>query len=240
MNKLKPRPTSTPPAAPANDASVQALFEEIDSEVKAAQFKEFLKKHGTLLAVLLVVVLLATASVNTWQKMRAQDQMRDTEALLTLLERDTSKLTPDEAKAAVLGLHKMGESASGEGQRVVARLGEANLTFKSEPETALAAFRAIENDHSIKPLYRDYAKLMAVRFRMDQEDPQKLIDETQPLLAEGNPWRLSALETAAMLYAKKGDKQKAVGLLQDLVESQDAPLSSIERARALVRLYSAS
>jgi hypothetical protein len=233
-------PPTAPPANKPSDASVQALFEEIDSEVKAEQLQNFIKQHGTLLLIGALMLVLVVAGFNTWQRMRAEDQRKDTSELISLMDRDVEKLTPDESKATFLGLEKMGSEGASGGHRALARLAEAGMLFRTGKESdAITVLKKLQDDNTVRPLYRDYALLQSVRARLGKADPQALITELQPILKTENPWRLSACETAAMLYAQKGDKPKALEFLKSIIDTPDTPLAAVERARSLSRLYSA-
>lgn len=229
-----------PPGKPPGDASVQALFEEIDSEVKAEQFQNFVKKHGALLIVAMLLLVLAVAGFNTWIRMHAEDQRKDSAALIDLIDRDIESVPEDQAKATFLGLEKMADEGTAEGHRAFARLAEAGMLLRSGKEdTAVEVLKILRADNTVRPLYRDYALLMSVRARLGKSDPQVLINELKPMLTTENPWRLSACETAAMLYAQKDDKPKALEFLKSIIDTPDAPLAAVERARSLTRLYSA-
>lgn len=242
MNAAK---TNTlPKNAPAQnaplDSDAQALIDEVDAEVKAEQVKTFLTRYGNWIAGFLLAIIVATAAGNTYMNMRIQDQEKDSEQLITLLDKDLDKVSGDEAKATVLQLGKMASAGSGEGHRVAAGLGEAGSYFKQgNTEAGLKALQTLSDDSSIKPLYRDYAKLLSIRARTDKDDAQKLIDEMQPLLDAKNPWHISALELSAVLYAKLGQKDKAIEQLNKMVIDTEASSAVVERAKLLARVYKA-
>jgi hypothetical protein len=238
MAKTKTNTAVKNTAAP--DSEVQALFEEIDMEVKNAQMQKFFASYGKYITALLVLVVIGTAGYSTMMTMRGQSQERDSERLITLLDKELNKVSPDEAKATILDLGKMATEGTGEGHRVAARLGEAGSLIQSgKIDEALASLRALHADASVKPLYRDYAHLLEIRARTDKDDANKLLEEMNPLLAVENPWHVSAWETSAVLYAKLGQKDKAVEQLNKIVIDPTSSSAVVERAKVLSRLYKA-
>ncbi len=244
MAKTNTLPKNAPQNSPGQNAPIdsdaQALIEEVDAEVKAEQVKKFLTRYGNWIAGFLLAIIVATAGGNTYMSMRVQDQEKDSEQLITLLDKDLDKVSGDEAKATILELGKLATAGSGEGHRVAASLGEAGSYFKQgNTDAGLKALQTLSNDGSVKPLYRDYAKLLSIRARADKDDAQKLMDEMKPLLDEKNPWRISALELSAVLYAKLGQKDKAIEQLNKMVIDPEASSAVVERAKLLARVYKA-
>jgi hypothetical protein len=240
MSRRPSRPNPSPPlpAKTADDVTVQALFDEIDSEVKAKQFSEFMNRYGIYVAVAVLALILGTAGYSTWSNMRGQDNQRDTSNLITLMDKDPASLSDEEAKAGMQAYDKMAKEGTSTGHKMIARFAEAGtLLEKGDTDAALASLRALRSDGSIKPLYRDYALLMEIRARMDKDAPEKVLEDMKPLLESGNAWRISALEIAAMLEAKRGDKAKALEHLKAMTETPDVPLAAVERAKLLTRLY---
>ncbi len=240
MAKTNTLPKNLPAKNASIDADAQALIDEVDAEVKAEQVKTFFTRYGNFIAGLLIAVIVAVAAGNTMINMRMQDQEKDSEQLITLLDKDLDKVSGDEAKATILDLGKMAAAGSGEGHRVAAGLGEAGSYFKQgNTEAGLKALATLSSDDSIKPLYRDYAKLLSIRARADKDDVQKLIDEMRPLLDAKNPWHISALELSAVFYAKLGQKDKAIEQLNKMVIDPEASTAVVERAKLLSRVYKA-
>lgn len=240
MAKTNTIPKNIPEKNVPIDADAQALIDEVDAEVKAEQVKNFFTRYGNFIAAVVIAIIVAVAAGNTMMNMRIQEQEKDSEQLITLLDKDLDKVSGDEAKATILDLGKMATAGSGEGHRVAAGLGEAGSYFKQgNTEAGLKALAALSSDGSIKPLYRDYAKLLSIRARADKDDAQKLIDEMQPLLDAKNPWHISALELSAVLYAKLGQKDKAIEQLNKMVIDPEASTAVVERAKLLGRVYKA-
>ncbi len=231
-------PKNVPTKEASLDAEAQALIEEVDAEVKAEQVKNFVTRYGYVIGGLIIAVIIATALASTMSTMKVQQEEKDSEALITMLDKDLDKTSTDEVKATILDLGKMANEGSGEGHRVAARLGQAGSYFKEgQPDEAIKALQALSADTSVKPLYRDFARLLDIRARADKDDAQKLLSDLTPLLDAKNPWHISATELSAVLYAKLGQKDKAVEQLNKLLIDPDASSAVVERAKLLGRVY---
>lgn len=162
--------------------------------------------------------------------------------------RETMALTyADAADAADAGdtevaLAKLGEIAnvSGEGYSAVARLAEASLlTDKGDTEGALVIYQTLASDSSADPVFRDLAVILKVMHSMDTVDPGPLETELAPLAGPGQPFRHSALELAALLAAKQGERERAQQYLSEILGDPTAPPGLLSRARDLSELYAA-
>ena len=231
----------TPPQRPQeDDGSVQALLHEIDAEVKAENFEKFLKQYGTHILAAVGAVVLGTAIFSTYSNYVVGEQRKETALLIATMDRDAATLKDDELRAVLESFARLGKDGHGEGIRLAAGVGEVNLLMqKDQKEAAIKRLDDMSKDQRLRPLYRDYMLLQRVRAEMDTGDAQKLSNDLQPLLAEGNPWRLSALQVAAMLDAKLGHVDQATAKLQRIIDAPDAPLTGREEASQLLRLYKA-
>jgi hypothetical protein len=124
------------------------------------------------------------------------------------------------------------------GQKMIARFSEAGNHFtKNNFIEGTSVLRRMIDDKSIGRLYRDYALLLEIRARSDRDDAQKLIDDLKPLTSGNNVWALHAHEMAAVLYAKIGQKDKALEELIMILQSPNASVAALERAKMLTRIY---
>jgi hypothetical protein len=235
---LAPKPADQGPVP--GDGSVQSLFDEIEQEVKAKQFTDFMKKYGKSVAGVLFAVVLGTTIASAWSNIQHTRQAEDSEKLIALLDREPASFSDAELKEALKDYVALGESGAGEGHREIARLAEAGvLAARGEKQTAATRLKEMQGDLSIRPIYRDYALLSEVRMRMDSDKASEMQEALKPLLDPKNAWYLSALELSAVLFAKEGKYQDAMAQLQGIISTEDAPLAAKERANQLARLYSA-
>ncbi len=233
------RPT-TPPPRKDDDPNVQALFEEIDAEVKAESFRKFLERYGNLILAGVAAIVLGTLVFNLYTNWIQKEQQKETAILLALMDRDPSTFTDEDLKSVLETYVRLGKEGHGAGIRLAAAVSEASvLQKKGQKDAAIQRLDQLHNDGSIPRLYRDYALLQEVRMAMDGGDAAKLLSQLQPLLADGNAWQLSALQLAALLEAKQGHADKAVAYLQRVIDAPDASVAAREESLQLLRLYKA-
>lgn len=238
MAKTNTQPKNFPAKDAPADAEAQALIDEVDAEVKAERVKNFFTRYGNIIGALILAVIIATAVGSTMSNMKMQQQEKDSEALISMLDKDLDKTGADEIKATILDLGKIAKEGSGEGHRIAGYLGQAGSYFKQgQPDDGIKALQALSADASVKQLYRDYAKLLELRARADKDDAQKLLNDLGPLLDAKNPWHISATELSAVLYAKLGQKDKAIEQLNKLIIDPDSSAAVVERAKLLGRVY---
>ncbi len=72
-------------------------------------------------------------------------------------------------------------------------------------------------------IYRDLAVVLLVLHQMADGDAAVLEQRLQPITAPGNAWRYSALELAAALAERQGQRARAVELLKQLADDLDVP-----------------
>lgn len=230
----------TPPAPHDDDPSVQALFEEITAEVKAENFKKFLERYGNYIAALVLAIVIGTAGFSAWKSWTLHEEQKETAVLISLMNRDPSTFTNEELKSVVESFIQLGKDGHSEGIRFAAGIAEVStLMKKGEKDAAIQRLDALSGDTSIRPLYRDYARLQSIRAQLDGGDPQVLQARLVTLEDQNNPWHLSALELAAMLDAKAGHPDLAIAKLQRILDAPEASLAAREEASQLLRLYKA-
>jgi hypothetical protein len=234
----RPNPPSEPPKD--DDPSVQALFEEIDAEVKAENVKNFFKRYGNAVAAAVLVLVLGTAGFNYWGQWLNTQREKETAVLITLMDRNPASFTDEELKQVLESLVTLGKKGHSEGIRLSAGITEVSVLLKkNQQEAALKRMDEMSKDSNLSPVYREYVQLQSVRLRLDSGDAQKLLAEVGPMIREDSPWYFSALQTAALLEAKSGKPDLAVQRLQTIIDAKDAPLVAREEASQLIRLYKA-
>jgi hypothetical protein len=230
-----PRPLST-----EDDASVRALIDEVDADVKAENMRKFFERYGTFIAAGVIAIVLGTAGVNFYRNWMAREQQSETALLIAVMDRDPTAMSEEDLKAMMQTLVRLGKDGHGEGIRFAAGVGEAMaLEKKNEKAAAIQRLEQLAKDGSIKPVYRDYALLQKIRMQVDEGDAATLLREVAPLTADSNAWYLSALQLAAILDAKLGHIDEAAAKLRRILDAQDTPIAAREEAQQLLRLYKA-
>lgn len=236
---IAPRPNPRP-LPTEDDASVQALINEVNDEVKAENIRKFFERYGNLIAAAVILVILATGGVSTFLNWQRAEQEKDTTLLIAVMDRDVTTMSDDDLKMMLQQLVHLGKNGHGEGIRFAAGVTEASaLSKKGQKEAALARLAALSTDTSIQPMYRDFALLQKIRMQVDDGDAATLARELAPLTAADSAWHVSALQLAAMLDAKLGKMDDAAVKLRRILDAQDTPIAAREEAAQLLRLYKA-
>ena len=205
------------------------IFDEVEEDLRAERAKRLAQRWGGLA---LGVALVAVAAVGGWQGWRWYEGRNAAQAAETFLTLNAAAERPGADLATVAnGFAALGRDAPA-GYRTLARLRAAALKAETgDLPGATALWEAVALDSEADRLYRDLATLLSVSHAVDSGDPAALAARLQPLLAEGNPWRASAREAAALLAIRRGQSEEARRMLEALVSDPAAPSGVRERAQ---------
>ena len=207
-----------------------ALFREVDEELRREQFAKLWQRFGTYFIVLAVAVVAVVAGSQLWEARRianANAAGAEYEAASALL---ASGKTEDALKAfeAI--------SASGpRGYATLARLSEAGAYLKQDkrPE-ALAVFDALAADASADPLLTNFARMQAAALRLGEADFTEMENRLKPLTADDSPWRFTARELLGSAALKAGKLDEARAVLTPLLADPGLGQSAGERIHRLM------
>jgi hypothetical protein len=206
------------------------LFREVDEDLRRDKYTLLWKKYGTLVLAGAVVIVGATAGAVWWrdhqQSLRAKDGDRYAAAAALAESGKTDQ--------AITAFTALAEDAT-PGYRTLARLREAALLAKKgDVKGAVAVYDALAKDDGTEKAFRDLAVLLATMASLDTGDPAALTERLQPLTAESNPWRYSALELTALLAERAGKKKEARDIYTRLADDAEAPGGIRVRARQML------
>jgi hypothetical protein len=212
------------------------LFREVDEDLRRDKYALLWKKYGIAVLAAAVVIVVATAGVVGWRDhqrgVREKDGDRYVAAATLAHEGKT-----DQALAAFTALS---EDAT-PGYRTLARLQVAALLAKKgDLKGAVAVYDALAGDSGTEKSFRDLAVVLAALASVDSGDPAALTQRLQPLTAEDNPWRYSALELTALLAERAGNKKAARDIYTRLADDAEAPGGIRVRARQMLGLLGES
>ncbi|SOD96361.1 tetratricopeptide repeat protein [Caenispirillum bisanense] len=216
------------------DATQEALFREVDEDLRHEQLARLWKKYGGVVIALALALVVGVAGYQGWQaweRSARQDEAARYTAAMRLLEQNQTQ----PAAEALAALAADGNTGYG----TVAALRRAALLADQGDEAAAAeAYGAVAADGAADPTFRDLARVLAVLHRMqgpaEGAQPDALIAELQPLTDPANPFRFSALELTAALALKQGDEARARDIYKSLAGDANAPQGLRSRARTML------
>lgn len=216
---------ATDKADPAQDA----LFREVDEDLRHDRAQDLWKKYGVLVVAAAVAIVAAVAGQQVyqgWSAGRAAEDARHYHQATVLVDEGRSA---DAAKA----LAALAADAR-PGYRAIALMEEAAaLAASGNRAGAVALYRQVASDQGIARSYRDAAALMAVAHGLDGENPAALEPLIQPLSAGDNPWRFQALELSGLLAMRQGDTGRARDIFTRLADDPKAPEGIRARAEEM-------
>lgn len=207
-----------------------ALFRELQEEVRREQFQKIWQKYGTYFILAAFAVVAAVAGLQVWHSQRNAANNAagaDFEAAAALA---SSAKTEDAAKAF------SAIAASGpKGYAALASLSEAGALIKLDKKAeALAIFDRLAADTSADRPLANFARLQAASLRVGEADFTEMENRLKPLMGQDSPWRLSAGEMLAMSAIKAGKLDEARTILQPLVASAATNQGSSVRINRLM------
>jgi len=202
-------------------SDTDSFINEVSEEVRKDKLYKLMRRYGWI-AIALVLIVVGGATVIEWRKAQARASAEATgDALIealsaeTPLERATAlaEYQPDGGpdQHAIVGLLRAAaESEAGEDSKARVTLGE------------------IAASAEVPALYRDLAVLKSIM--LPGAAPEARIEQLEPLMVPGNPYRLLAIEQRALAEIEMGDMETALQTLQDVMA--DAAITEGLRRRA--------
>lgn len=212
------------------DHQQDALFREVDDDLRHEQINKLWKAYGSLIVAAAVAVVLVVAGYQgwqAWQKSVRAEEARSYEQAVALIASGGDAQT---ALAAV------GNTAS-TGYRDLARLQQAaQLSKQGKGADAVALYQALYNDAKTDKVFADLARILAVQHGMDLPgaDVKALESVLAPLQDPANPFRHMAAETSALLALQDNRTDDAKTRLQTLYADRTTPQGVRIRVRDLL------
>lgn len=213
-----------------DDGAAELLIKEVDEDLRQEELQKLWKKHGGLMTVAVVGLVLAVAGWQGWQawdgKQRRASSARYAEAA-ALVEQGKNAEAADALQALA------GDGTKG--YRVVADFRRADLLQQAgDVAGAAALYRRIAADSAVEQVYRDMASIRGAYLSLDADDPASLERAMESLAAEGSAWRHSAREVTALAALRRGDSAKASELFAKIAEDGAAPQGLRTRAAEML------
>jgi len=213
------------------EAQQEALFREVDEELRHEQLHKLWSKYGGWAIGAAVLIVLVVAGYQGWQAWRANVRANEAAAY----EQAVALAESGNLAEAADALAALGADAS-TGYRSLAQLRRAAiLSTQGDAKGAAEAYLALAQDGKADPAYRDLARVLHVMNAMDLpgSDAEGLKSVVAPLDTPDNPYRFSAREALGLLALKQGDTATARDVFAQLADDPNAPRGMRARAQEL-------
>ena len=212
-------------------AAVADIFDEVDEELRRDRAKLLWDKYGKIVIAVAVLIVLATSGNVYWRKYTEAQRLENAQQFL-----EASGLADagqqDQAIDAFLGLAADAQA----GYSLIARFRAAALKAEAgDTQGAAADYAALAADSDLDPIYREFSALMVVINEGETGDPNALLQELEPLIQDGKPWRHTARELAAAQHLRLGEIDQAREHLSAVADDLEAPRGARARASEVLR-----
>jgi hypothetical protein len=193
----------------------QALDMEVDEELQREQMIAFWKKYSPFIFSVVLVVLLAVTGMEFYKSWRLQTRIKESniyENAVLLLYQGNSNA----AKASFDKLIQTGKTHYKE----LSVLQKAGILLKEDKKEGVLLLKNLMNDTTAPKPLRALSTIAYVQNSLDgteKADSLRLL--LAPYLQSNNPWYGSASEMTAVLYLMEGNKDAAVEVLNQALET---------------------
>jgi hypothetical protein len=215
---------NTPEEQP--DRQEQVFMREVDDAVREDDLKNFGRRYGVWIGVIIVVGLASLAGWIFYNNSLEEEAGVRSEEYVAAID-SVKRNNLDGAAAALEPL----EDANQKGYRAAAKLMRANIALeKQDAKAAIAGYQAIAADGDLPQPFRDLALIRQTTAEFDTLEPQAVIDRLKGLAVPGNPWFGSAGEMVALSYLNQDKADLAGPLFAQLAKDDSVPPTIRSRA----------
>jgi hypothetical protein len=208
---------------------VTDIFREVDEDLRRDNFLGLWKRYGNYLIALVVLIVVGTGAYVAYQRYTESHRLQRAQEFIAAAE----QIGKGDNSAAIGAFAAVAQSTDGYG--ILARFRMANIKNRiGDDPGAVAIYDAIAADSAIPTPFRDLATILAATHSLDKADPAALTTRLQPLTADGNPWRFSALELTGLLAHRANDDARARTIFTKLADDRDAPAGVRARAAEIL------
>jgi hypothetical protein len=208
---------------------VADIFQEVEEDLRRDKALDFWKRHQTHIIAAAVLAVALAGGISGWRAYSQHQREAAGGAYAAVME--AIDKDPKAAQAQIDALVAQGGST---GFALLAKFQQASEILKAgDAAKAGDLYAAIANDSSVDKPLKDLAAILAGLARLDSGKPAEAAALVQPLTAEGNAYRFSALEISGLAAFAAGDKAKAKEVftqLKQLASLPTAPRSLATRA----------
>lgn len=205
------------------------VMQEVNDELRQQRLEAFWIENRNWIIGGIILAIITTAGLTWWRGYSYKQDMARTSQLIAAVKSEDPKALTDFA------------AASGKNHAALAKFSAAGLHVKNgNAARAIELYAEIAGSMSVNRELRDLAKILSVNLRLGTDDPKKLHKELSGMSGKNEPYRYTALEMDALVYAAEGNAKEAAAKLEAISSSPDAPEDSRLRATTLHEFYAAS
>ncbi|MDI3337395.1 tetratricopeptide repeat protein [Defluviimonas aestuarii] len=208
-------------------SETDSFIEEVTEEVRRDRLYKLFRKYGWI-GVTLVVLVVGGTAWTEWSKAQARhDAQVFGDAVLAALD-------SDDAAARAVALEQIGAGDKAGRTAVLGFLAADEALKSGDRAAALTRLQALAADANLADSYRQLAELKAV-ILADADMPAADRDAAlSRLAAAGAPYRVLALEQQALVLAKDGKIDEALGLFNQILNEPDVTAGLRRRASQMI------
>jgi len=204
---------------------VTDIFREVDEDLRRDQAIVLWRKYGRLIVAFAVAAVLATAGFVAWQNYSESQR----EAAARYYAQAMELVAKNDVAAAAGAMADV--ASGGSAYRQLALLQEAALEAKvGKKSQAAAIYDHLAADDSADPAFRDLATILSAMIGLEGSDLAAVEKKLQPLAAEGQAFRPSALELLGYVAIQQGDFKTAKSRFRTIADDMAAPTGLRQRA----------
>lgn len=205
------------------------VMEEVNDELRQQKLEAFWKENRSWIIASIILAIIATAGITYWRSWDIRKNLENTAGLL-----EVSKAEDPRTLTAFAETARKNHAA-------LARFLAAGLHIKDgKAERAIEIYDSIGAERGLDRSLRDLARILSISRRLETGDTKKLHAELADLSSKKSPYRFSAIEMDALVYAREGKMKEAAERLEDISTDASAPNDARLRATTLHEFYAAS
>ncbi len=210
--------------------SDDAIFREVDEEVRAEQFQKLWKQYGAYVSGAAISVVLIVAGIKAWQYWQIKQAEEDGEQYLAA----TTLLKTSKKEDAIEAFGNLA-SAGSTGFAVLAKFQiAADFAKQGAKDKAVKIFDDIAAAQGVDLALRNLAKIRAALLSLDSEASAAIEKRIGSLNIADGAWRHSAREIIATSAYRNGDLSRADRIFNELISDPATPTRLRQRAQIMI------
>ena len=202
------------------------IFDEINEELKQDRMTALWQRYGKYVIAFVIAVVGGVSLIQGYSYYIQKRDARSAEVFFNAILSDDVSVTLEAAKEELSdGYVLLAEF------RLAAALAENDQAAEAEQHYLSIAAR-----DDIQQIYRDIALLLSVMQAPESTQLSDLQIRLDPLISSASPLKGLALEQAAALDVRRGNKAAAIKKLNELVALTDIPASLRQRASQILKV----